>query len=210
MVLLYAAPDASQPHGYRLWVATRLWLAGPEAANLEQLLGELTRVAQDNIARAIRRGQRWDPCGPEDSMVNGGDMNMSPLATFVGVGVSTLNSSQGTWQTVAQAIRNQPVTGGRSLSIFDAKGQCIALLADGTALYVERDINRPLGSDGIKCTKTLDPDRPSYLHNPHANLVQTGDGTILPAWGHLGNLHRVLADYLVPGRPHQLLPGRPG
>ncbi|MFJ6200136.1 hypothetical protein [Micromonospora sp. NPDC092111] len=199
-VMLFFVSDApAQPHGYQLHTAYRLWLASPESQHLPRLLADLTDVAADNIARAASAHRWWHPLGPQGSMVNGGDMTLPDGAVYVGAGVTTLDSDQGRWQQVARRLRDIPA-GGRRLSVFDLKGQCYALLTDGTALHVDRDPHAPLGVDGIRCTRTLDPDRVSY-YNPHEYLTEQGDDTTRGTWRQLTRLHHTLAGHLLAGRP---------
>lgn len=199
LMLFFVTDARAEPHGYKLHTAYRLWLASPEADNLPRLLTDLTSVAAGNITRATSAGHRWSPLGPEGSMVNGGDMSMPADATYVGIGISTLDSDQGRWFQVARMLRDAPPT-GRRLSAFDLKGQCYALLTDGTALHIDRDPHARLGDDGIRCTKTLNPDRITY-HNPHANLTEQGDDATRAVWRLLAALHHTLTTHLLAGRP---------
>ncbi|MEV6814240.1 hypothetical protein [Micromonospora sp. NPDC051296] len=198
-VMLFLVSDApTEPHGYRLHTAYRLWLASPEADDLPRLLGDLADIAAENVARCTAAERRWHPLGPERSMVNGGDMSPPAGAVYVGVGVTTLDTDHGRWHQVARTLRGVPV-GGRRLSAFDLKGQCYTLLTDGTALHVDRDPHARLGVDGIRCTKTLDPDRVSH-YNPHQDLTEQGDHDTREVWRKLGLLHNVLTAHLLPGR----------
>ncbi|MGC4778663.1 hypothetical protein [Micromonospora chalcea] len=199
LMLFFVSEAPAEPHGYLLHTAYRLWLASPESEDLPRLLADLAEVVRTNIARAASAGRRWHPLGPDASMVNGGDMSPPPSATYVGVGVSTLDSDQGRWHQVARTLRDG--TGGRYLSAFDLKGQCYVLLTDGTALHLDRDPQARIGVDGIRCTKTLDPDRPAYWHNPHANLTEQGDDATRELWRRLGTLHHTLTSHLHGGRP---------
>ncbi|MBX7267365.1 hypothetical protein KIF24_15915 [Micromonospora sp. Llam7] len=194
MALFFVCDAPAEPHGYRLHTAYRLWLASPEADDLPGLLGDLTEVTADNIARGTAAGRRWHPLGPDGSMVNGGDLSLPAGAVYVGVGVSTLDSDQGRWQQVGRSLRDVPA-GGRQRSAFDLKGQCYALLTDGTALHVDRDPHARLGADGVRCTRSLDPDRISY-HNPHEQLTEQGDHPTRQVWRQLARLHRVLTAHL--------------
>lgn len=200
IVLFYTALDSTQPFGYQMYIATRLFLAGPESDDLAGILTDLARTATGNIARANARDQRWDPRGPEGSMVNGGDAGIPREATFVGTGVTTLDTEEGSWYTVANSVRNQPLNAPRSRSVFDLAGQCIALLTDGTALRAVRNPNRRIGDNGITCNKPMDAFR-RWHWNPHTDLTQQGDHRIRTAWGPLTVLHRTLQDYLLAGRP---------
>ncbi len=198
-VMLFFVSDApAEPHGYRLHTAYRLWLASPDADNLPRLLADLDGVARDNIARAASARRRWHPLGPDGSMVNGGDMSLPSGSTYVGVGVSTLDSDQGRWYQLAHTLRDLPAT-GRRLSVFDLKGQAYVLLTDGTALHIDRDPHARVGVDGIRCNRTLDPDRVTY-YNRHEHLTEDGDDATRAVWRHLGVLHHTLTAHLH-GRP---------
>ncbi len=195
LMLFFVSDAPAEPHGYLLHTAYRLWLASPESENLPRLLTDLAEVVRDNVARAASAHHRWHPLGPDASMVNGGDMSLPPRATYVGVGVSTLDSEQGRWHQVARTLRDG--SGGRYLSAFDLKGQCYVVLTDGTALHLDRDPHARIGADGISCTHTLDPDRPAYWHNPHANLTEQGDDATREVWRRLGVLHHTLTAHLL-------------
>ncbi|MEU9508576.1 hypothetical protein AB0D32_20140 [Micromonospora sp. NPDC048170] len=199
-VMLFFVSDApAEPHGYQLHTAYRLWLASPESDDLPRLLADLAEVAAENAARSASAGRRWHPLGPDGSMVNGGDMSQPAGATYVGVGVTTLDSEQGRWHQVARTLREGLAT-GRHLSAFDLKGQCYALLTDGTALHVDRDPHARLGVDGIRCNKTLAPERITY-YNPHEHLTEQGDDNTREVWRQLGALHHTLTAHLLAGRP---------
>ncbi|WP_244235925.1 hypothetical protein, partial [Micromonospora inaquosa] len=194
-VMLFFVSDApGEPHGYRLHTAYRLWLASPDSDDLPRLLADLDGVARDNINRAASVRRRWHPLGPDGSMVNGGDMSLPAHATYVGVGVSTLDSDQGRWYQLAHTLRDLPVT-GRRLSVFDLKGQAYVLLTDGTAMHVDRDPHARMGVDGIRCNRTLDADRVSY-YNRHEHLTEDGDDATRAVWRHLGALHHTLTAHL--------------
>lgn len=199
-VLIFFTSDApAEPHGCRLHTAHRLWLASPESDNLPRLLADVATVAKHNIARAASAGRRWHPLGPEGSMVNGGEMTLPEGAVYLGVGVSTLDSDQGRWDQVARSLRDG-ASAGRYRSAFDVKGQCYALLVDGTALYIDRDPHARLGDDGIRCSKTLDPNRVTY-YNPHEHLTEEGDDATRQVWRQLTALHNILTAHLAAGRP---------
>ncbi|MCW3817602.1 hypothetical protein ONA91_24410 [Micromonospora sp. DR5-3] len=200
VVLFYTTPDQQMPHHYRLLIATRLFLAGPESDDLPRVLHDLARTAAGNVARANKQGRRWDPRGPEGSMVNGGDLDMPRDAAYVGAGVTTLDSDEGPWHTIAHSVRNQPLDTPRPRTVFDLSGQGLVLLIDGTALRMVRNPHRRLGDDGITSNRSLDAGR-RWPYNPHADLTQQGDQTLRAAWVQLGVLHRTLTGHLLAGRP---------
>ncbi|MGC4862866.1 hypothetical protein [Micromonospora sp. DT41] len=199
VVLFFVSDVPAEPHGYQLHTAYRLWLASPEADDLPRLLADLAEVASENIARAASTRRRWHPLGPDGSMVNGGDMSLPNGSTYVGVGVSTLDSDQGHWYQLAHTLRDLPAT-GRRLSVFDLKGQCYVLLTDGTAMHIDRDPHARLGVDGIRCNRTLDPDRVTYF-NRHENLTEDCDDATRHMWRQLGALNHTLTTHLHSGRP---------
>ncbi|SIM53129.1 hypothetical protein [Micromonospora cremea] len=204
VVLFFVSDALAEPHGYQLHTAYRLWLASPEADDLPRLLADLAEVASENIARGASTRRRWHPLGPDGSMVNGGDMSLPHGSTYVGVGVSTLDSDQGRWYQLAHTLRDLPAT-GRRLSVFDLKGQCYVLLTDGTAMHIDRDPHARLGVDGIRCNRTLDPDRVTYF-NRHENLTEDCDEAIRHVWRQLGALDRTLTAHLHSRRPVRLTP----
>lgn len=189
--------ERGQQVGYELFKVIRLFLDGPESADLFKVLDDLRRSAEANIHRAATAGHGWDPRGPQGSMVNSGDMDMPREARYLGVAVETLNTDHGDWHTVARSIRNQSF-GGRT--VFDLAGQGFALLTDGTAMHVVRDPNvRAYGDSGIKSSKPLDISQ-AHWHNRYANLMQQGDQPTQMTWAYLNQLHETLGTYLL-GRP---------
>jgi hypothetical protein len=200
VVLFYTGAADGVPHGYQLYFVTRLFLQGPESDDLAHVIHDLNRSATMNIQRANATGKRWDPRGPVDSMVNGGDMQMPRDAAFIGVGVSTLNTQQGDWYTVAMSVRNQPITTPRPRTVFDISGVGLATLIDGTNLRVDRDPERRIGDDGVTCNKTLDAYRARHW-NRATDITEQGDREIRGAWAQLTVLQRTLQDYLNPGHP---------
>ncbi|WP_223884591.1 hypothetical protein [Micromonospora craniellae] len=195
VMLFFTTPVPTEPQGYRLHTAWRLFLSAPESDDLPRMLADLTRIAATNIAHTAATGHRWHPLGPERSMVNGGDMAIGPDAAYVGVGVSTLDSDDGRWYQLARTLREPSATGHRR-SAFDLKGRCYLLLTDGTAIDIDRNPHAPLHYDGIRSSKPLDADRPTHWHNPHATLTEQGDHTTREVWRHLTALHHTLTGHL--------------
>lgn len=201
VVLFYSLPDRSQPSGIKLHFVTRFFLAGPESENLPAMLDDLTRSAVNNMRRAESSRRRWDPRGPEDSMVNGGDMDMPRHAAYVGAGISTLDMAEVTWRDSVRSLHNQGITGvGRARTVFDLAGRGLAMLIDGTALLAVRDPNRPIGDDGVRSNRNLDPRR-TYFFQHNQDLTTQGDPMIVDTWAKLAALHHTLQNYLVPRKP---------
>jgi hypothetical protein len=198
-IILFYEMDRRMPSGqqYALFKAVRLFLDGPESSDLIRVLDDLRHSAEVNIARAIETGRRWDPRGPQGSMVNGGDLDMPRQARFLGVAVETLNTHHGDWYSVAKSVQSQPFGGNRT--VFDLAGQGFVLLSDGTAMHVMRDPTvRVFGDDGIKSSRPLDISQARW-HNRHANLMQQGDQPTQMTWEYLNMLHQTLGSYLLGG-----------
>ncbi|WP_223884662.1 hypothetical protein [Micromonospora craniellae] len=195
VMLFFAAPPSTEPQGFRLHTAYRMFLAAPESENVVALLADLTAIALDNIAHGRVRGRWWHPLGPERSMVNGGDMTLPGDAVYVGVGVSTLDSVDGSWQQLARTLRSPSGTGSVR-SAFDLKSECYALLVDGTAIKVDRDPHARVGSSGVRSSKPLEARWDRHWHNPHHDLTAQGDADTRQVWHHLDTLHEVLTAHL--------------
>ncbi|MEW2477325.1 hypothetical protein AB0875_26390 [Micromonospora gifhornensis] len=195
VLLFFTSPAPTEPHGYRLHTAWRLFLSAPESDDLPRILGDLSRIAKTHITHANATGHRWHPLGPQRSMVNGGDMGIPADATYVGVGASTLDTDDGRWYQLARTLREPSATGHRR-SAFDLKGHCYLLLTDDTAIHIDRNPHAPLHYDGIRSSKPLDADRSAHWHNPHANLTDQGDHHTREVWRHLTALHHTLTNYL--------------
>lgn len=194
-VMLFFTSDApTEPQGFRLHTAFRLFLAAPESNDLRALLADLAGIVKGNIAHAKALRRSWHPLGPERSMVNGGDMTLPPDATYAGAGVSTLDSDDGSWYQLAQTLRNP--SGGYRRSAFDLKGRCYVLLTDDTAIQVDRDPHARSGNSGVRSSRPLEPNWNPHWHNPHKNLTEQGDYAIREVWRQLASLHGALKHHL--------------
>ncbi|MFB9853865.1 hypothetical protein ACFFMR_26145 [Micromonospora andamanensis] len=193
----FVSKAAAEPFGLRLHMAHRLWYSSPDADNLPTLLAELAKVAERNIANADAAGQRWHPLGPDAAMANGGEVTLPSSASYLGVGVTTLDTADGRWYRLAAGLRMPSPTGYRS--VYDLKGHCYVLLTDGTALRIDRDPHRRLGDDGIRSSKPLDADR-AHWHNPYADLTEQGEYGTREVWRRLAGLHYILASHLGEGQ----------
>jgi hypothetical protein len=144
LAMLFAQPDErlAFSHRYRLTAATRLWLAGYDGGGLDHRLfnyhhkiaGELSAPGSDIRDLADKR-----------------DPEMADDAVYVGLGVSSLDTSTGTWAdlvttaTVPALDRSSRThvsrAGGstaRVTSEHDIPGCIRILLTDGTTIVAER------------------------------------------------------------------------
>jgi len=195
VILFYTAPDRNSRYGYRLYRVTRLAFAGPEYDDLARMLNGLTGAAVAAIARAQDAGRRWDPRGPDSSLVNGGDTDMPRDATFIGTAAETLNTDHADWYTVTRSILNQPLGTARPMTVFDLTGQGFVRLIDGTVMQVIRDNNRRVGDDGVLSNRSLDGFQAHY-GNRFADLTERGTAAARAAWAELTTLHMTLYRYL--------------
>ncbi|PSK67664.1 hypothetical protein B0E53_00311 [Micromonospora sp. MH33] len=115
-----------------------LWREHAALVTNQAVLHDLARTAAGNVGRTTEHGRRWDPPGPQRSMVNGGDRDMPLGGIYVGVGVTILDSDEGSWHAVAHSVRNQPLDTPRPKRVFNLSGQGLVLLTDGTALRMVR------------------------------------------------------------------------
>ncbi|MFI5497139.1 hypothetical protein [Actinoplanes sp. NPDC051859] len=199
VILLYAAPDPRQATGFRMFHTVRHNYTGPVYDNVERLLPGLTEVARTNIDHAAKTGRRWDPRGPERSMVNVGDLDMPRTAQYIGTALASLSIEHRDWHTSARTVAAQPVTTARTGSVFDLPGQAFVLLTDGTAMHVRRDPTLRFGDDGVRSTHTLTPGR-SY-HRLHSDLTDSGGEQTRTTWRLLTDLHDTLTAYLLRDHP---------
>lgn len=189
VVLLYADRASS-----RVLSVLRMFPDGPEVEDLASVLYELNRVAANNIARASGKKRRWDPRGPADSMVNGGDMDMPRDAVYIGAGVTSLDSEHGRWADVIRAVLNHsPGSGG---TVWDIPGRGLALLTDGSQIRVVRDLRRSTYDNGISCNRNIDPMLTQTWRRPVDLIEQTQDPQVRAAWIELQQLNATLHQYL--------------
>jgi hypothetical protein len=119
LAFLYAQPD-TRPDRLTLRAATKLWLAGPEAADLPRLLFQLNHaVAQ----------QASDPdFDLRRDLANRVDEDMSQDAWYVGLGVSSLDTYTGTWEQACATVD----------SYENVPGQIRIVMTDSTTIVCDR------------------------------------------------------------------------
>ncbi|MBX7267537.1 hypothetical protein KIF24_16870 [Micromonospora sp. Llam7] len=93
LAFLYAQPD--RPGWLAVHAATRLWLAGPEAADLPRLLFRLNEVV-------TQRG--GTPFDPRRDLADRVDPQMAADAWYVGLAVSSLDTHTGSWEQTRERV----------------------------------------------------------------------------------------------------------
>jgi hypothetical protein len=190
VAFFYAEPSASEPpsrgrypHGKQhhdelpravLRTATRMFLDGPEVADLPRLLYDLTSIAK------VYLGQNYfDPRAQMCDRVE----RMSRHAGYLGLGVSTLDTPAGRWADVRQAASSE----------LDVPGRCLALLADTTMLLLDRGAEEQFGVFRICSTHSLDvvPLQRWRTWQWAPDLPDLRDPLTRHIWYWLGQLHRV-------------------
>ncbi|MEV6632814.1 hypothetical protein AB0M54_18900 [Actinoplanes sp. NPDC051470] len=119
MAFLFAQPG-SRPEWLTLRAATKLWLAGPEAADLPRLLYDLNKAIAEqagNPSFDLRR-----------DLANRVDEDMAADAYYVGIGVSSLDTCTGTWEHACSTVD----------SYEDVPGQIRILMTDPTTIVCDR------------------------------------------------------------------------
>ena len=117
LVFFYAEPPAGQPPRCELRTAARLFLAA-DGKRLAMLLYDMAGVTRDHLAAG--RDPRTHIFSWHDPM--------TPNARYVGLGVSSLDTPEGTWDEVQRTASSD----------MDVPGRCYARLFDGTTLLVDR------------------------------------------------------------------------
>lgn len=129
--------DSGGPH-HAVAAATRMVDDADDVRDLPRLLYRLASLARE---RYVAGPGGFDP---RTSMTNRQDP-MSASAVYIGIGVSSLDTADATWEQV------QHVAGGP----LDLPGRCFALLTDGTQLLIERGGRDVFGEVRIACTQDL-------------------------------------------------------
>jgi hypothetical protein len=178
LAFLYADLDPrsgpQRPH-YDVRTATRLFLAGEEVDDLIMLLYEMA-----DIARGYLAGEGvFDPLVHMTQRVE----EMSPSATYIGVGISSLDSVAGSWQRIQQQVNGA----------LEIPGQCYAVLTDGTRLSIERP-TRPYDPLRIASTKSLNMEA-GIQYRPWRLLVDDpADNRMTQTWQWLVQLNNLVME----------------
>jgi hypothetical protein len=164
----------SEAHGVA--AATRLVNDGADVRNLPRLLYRLSTLVRE---RYLSAGGGFDP---RAYLANRQD-RMSAHATYIGIGVSSLDTAAGTWDDIQRAAAGP----------LDLPGRCFALLTDGTELLLERGGQDVYGQVRILSTRDLnvEPGIASRRWAWRADL-HTLPGT-REIWRRLYDLHELAA-----------------
>jgi hypothetical protein len=122
LAFLYAqpGPDASKPW-LTVSAATKLWLDGDDTADLPRLLFTLNQTLSQHLDAP-------QPFDVRSQLANRTDPTMTANAWYVGLGISSLDTSAGTWR---QAV-------GKVDSDFDIPSVVRIVLIDGTITIAKR------------------------------------------------------------------------
>jgi hypothetical protein len=154
--------------------ATRLVDDTADVRALPRLLFRLANLARDRYAQ---------PGGfdPRPLLANRQDP-MSPHATYIGLGVSSLDSATDTWERIQHAASGP----------LDLPGRCFALLGDGTQLLVDRGGQDVFGEVRLAATHDLNIQlglaSRRWAWRPDL-ATTTGTAEI---WPRLAELHRLI------------------
>ncbi len=121
LAFLYAQPD---PGRLTLKAATKLWLAGPETADLPRLLFNLNHAVTQQ-AGAPDLDADFDV---RRDLANRVDEQMDEDAWYVGLGVSSLDTYSGTWQQACTTLDSDG----------DVPAQIHIVLTDSTMIVCDR------------------------------------------------------------------------
>ena len=170
----YPTADPREPVRHSLFAATRLVDDADDVRDLSRLLYRLTTLAQE---RYLHPAGEFDP---RRHMTNRQDP-MPAHASYIGVGVSSLDTADTTWEQTRQ----------RAAGPLDVPGRCLGLLRDGTMLLVDRGARDVFGEVRVHSTHDLNvelglPTRRWSWHPDLCTLAATGE-----IWRRLYDLHAV-------------------
>jgi hypothetical protein len=174
LAFLYADRVFPDQHA-EVAAATRLVDDGDDVRDLPRLLYRLTTLARE----------RYLPAGgfdPRATLANRTDP-MSAAATYIGLGVSSLDTFEASW------TQNQSAAVGP----LDLPGRCFVLLTDGTMVLLERGGQDVFGEVQVQSTHELnvEPGIASRRWKRRADLhTMGGTGEI---WRRLYDLHELAA-----------------
>jgi hypothetical protein len=175
LAFFYAEPGQREPVRFTLRTATRLFLDGPDVSDAPRLLYEICGIAAGYAqqGRIDPRTQMADRCEP-----------MAASATFVGVGLSTLDTHSGSWAQVR----------GQASGPLDIPGRGLAVLADETRVLIDRRGRDEYSAFHVQATHSLDvvPGQPALRWRWNPDLAERSDAAIRDVWHFLAHLGAVI------------------
>jgi hypothetical protein len=185
VAFFFTAPEAPDVErvGYDVSAATRMTNDDPSVRDLPRLLFRLSRLAQE---RYLPTPGGFDPA---TQMCSHRDLN-SGTAVYAGIGVSTLDTPAASWDDIQR----------QAAGVEDIPGRCYALLADHTALLIDRGPTRTtFGAVTVHSTGDLNLTPGVALRTwiPHADVSSMP--AALDVWERLHELHSLTLNQ--PRRP---------
>ncbi len=180
LAFLYLDIEARERPRYVVQAATRLFHDDPTTRDIHDLLGALVRIARQRIDRYGVFDPRLDMTDRQDEM--------TPAATYCGLGLSSLDIRPGSW---AELARN---AFSRDLTSLDVPGWMCIYLKDSTRMILSRQ-DHSATSARIRSTTDLNvrPMQPAriwgWLHDYPSSverLVQALHGCVIDGNGTAG------------------------
>ncbi|WP_203714548.1 hypothetical protein [Asanoa siamensis] len=179
LVFFFAEPPSGFPATCELRVAARLFPAGDEP-RLPMLLYELGPLFKDHLTA------RRDP----DEVLFSWSDRRSPAARYAGLGVTSLDTPDGSWEQVQKTAQSD----------MDVPGRCYAHLVDGSMILIDRLARQEFAQTRIWSSHAVrDVSGVRQRHATTAADIATSDahGAENPAvWQWLTALNAVLAEGL--------------
>jgi hypothetical protein len=144
LAFLFVQPG--DPPFYVVSAATKLWLKGPETEDLPRLLFELNQLVTTKFVEPefdLRR-----------DLANREDPGMNEDAWYVGLGLSSLDTSTGTWDQVSRSVSRSG----------DIPGVARIVMIDGTIIVCDRRGLNEFNSLKMKATLPLVASRIESLY----------------------------------------------
>lgn len=176
LAFFYTGPPHGDPLRCTLRTATRLFLDGSDVEDLPRLLYDLVGLSNGYLA-----GGGFDPRAQMADRVE----RMPPRASYIGVGISTLDTPAGSWAQIRSSATSE----------LEVPGRCFALLVDGTMLLLDRHGEQGFGAFDVLSTHSLDvmPGQPWRMWRWAYHLADLADPATRDIWHWLGQLHQLIA-----------------
>jgi hypothetical protein len=171
---------------FQLSTAIRLDDEEEDGEDMLEMLDKLAAHAEEQVARARMRGQRWDPREPVTGIVGTSEAR-AEHHVYVGLAVSTLDRLQLPWREARTAIQRDEA--------LRLPGQGFIYLADGTAVHLVRGaMLGPLaGAHQIAANRLVRSPSGHRVRRDDELMLDPAGKHELPPWPQLRTLHEVLA-----------------